>query len=57
MKPGGKEKIRHNIINRTEFLQENDITVSVDQSESLYEAITSQSNPLEFPAVLVDSSF
>ena len=57
MKPGEEEKIRDNFRNRTEYLQENDITVSVDQSESLYQAISDQTNPLEFPKVLDDGSF
>ena len=55
MKPGEEEKIRQNFINHTDFLQDNDITVSVDQSESLYQAIAQ--NGLEFPKVEKDGSF
>ena len=55
MKPGEEEKIRQNYINRTDYLQENDITVSVYQSESLYQAIAH--NGLEFLKVEKDGSF
>lgn len=55
MKPGEEDEIRHKFQNRTEYLQENDITVSVDQSESLYQAIAQ--NGLEFPKIFEDGSF
>lgn len=55
MKPGEEDEIRHKFQNRTDYLQENDITVSVDQSESLYQAIAQ--NGLEFPKIFEDGSF
>lgn len=55
MKPGEEEEIRHQFQDRTGYLQENDITVSVDQSESLYQAIAQ--NGLEFPKIFKDGSF
>ena len=55
MKPGEEEEIRHQFQVRTGYLQENDITVSVDQSESLYQAIAQ--NGLEFPKIFKDGSF
>ena len=55
MKPGEEDEIRHQFQNRTGYLQENDITVSVDQSESLYQAIAQ--NGLEFPKIFEDGSF
>lgn len=55
MKPGEEEEIRRQFQSRTDYLQENDITVSVDQSESLYQAIAQ--NGLEFPKIFEDGSF
>lgn len=55
MKPGEEDAIRQQFQNRTDYLQENDITVSVDQSESLYQAIAQ--NGLEFPKIFDDGSF
>lgn len=55
MKPGEEDEIRCQFQNRTDYLQENDITVSIDQSESLYQAIAQ--NGLEFPKIFEDGSF
>lgn len=55
MKPGDEEIIRSNFIERKNFIQDNDITISVDQSESLYEAIAV--NGLEFPAIDKDGRY
>lgn len=49
MKPGDEDKIKANFSNRQQHMKDNDITVSVDQNESLYEAIAV--NGLEFPSI------
>lgn len=49
MKPGDEDKIMANFSNRQQHMKDNDITVSVDQNESLYEAIAV--NGLEFPSI------
>ena len=49
MKPGDEEIIRSHFSSRADILKDNDITVSVDQHESLYEAIAH--NGLEYPAI------
>ena len=49
MKPGDEEQIRIAFSERQQFMKDSDITVSVDQNESLYEAIAN--NGLEFPAI------
>lgn len=46
MKPGDEEQIRIAFSERQQFMKDSDITVSVDQNESLYEAIAN--NGLEF---------
>ena len=54
MKPGEEEQIRAAFSNQ-EFQQDDDITVSVDQSESLYQAIAF--NGLEFPEIDADGKY
>lgn len=49
MKPGDEEIIHSHFSSRADILKDNDITVSVDQHESLYEAIAH--NGLEYPAI------
>lgn len=49
MKPGDEDKIKSNFSNRQQHMKDNDITVSVDQNESLYDAIAV--NGLEFPSI------
>ncbi|EIW2090198.1 DEAD/DEAH box helicase [Enterococcus faecalis] len=49
MKPGDEDLIKAKFSNRQQHMKDSDITVSVDQSESLYEAIAN--NGLEFPAI------
>lgn len=49
MKPGDEDKIRANFSNCQQHMKDNDITVSVGQNESLYEAIGV--NGLEFPSI------
>lgn len=49
MKPGDEELIKNQFISRQPYMQENDFTVSVDQNESLYQAIAY--NGLEFPKI------
>lgn len=49
MKPGNEEIIKSHFSERTKFMTDSDITVSVDQNESLYDAIAY--NGLEFPAI------
>jgi helicase conserved C-domain protein len=49
MKPGDEEQIRIAFSERQQFMKDSDITVSVDQNESLYEAIAN--NGLEFPTI------
>lgn len=49
MKPGYEDKIKANFSNRQQHMKDNDITVSVDQSETLYGAIVV--NGLEFPSI------
>lgn len=49
MKPEDEEMIKSNFIENKRFIKDNDITISVDQSESLYQAIAF--NGLEFPAI------
>lgn len=49
MKPGDEELIKSHFSNRQQFIKDRDITVSVDQNESLYQAIAN--NGLEFPAI------
>jgi superfamily II DNA/RNA helicase len=49
MHPGDEEKIREMFSRDGGIVQDDDITVSVDQTESLYQAIAN--NHLEFPAI------
>lgn len=49
MKPGDEDKIKANFSNRQQHMKDNDITVSVERNESLYEAIAV--NGLEFPSI------
>jgi len=49
MQPGDEDKIRGLFSNTKAVSQDDDITVSVDQTESLYQAIAN--NKLEFPAI------
>lgn len=49
MKPGDEEIIKSSFSNRQQFIKDSDITVSVDQNESLYQAIAN--NGLEFPVI------
>lgn len=54
MQPGDEDRIRE-LFSNQEFQQDDDITVSVDQSESLYQAIAH--NGLEFPKINVDGKY
>lgn len=54
MQPGDEDKIRE-LFSNQEFQQDDDITVSVDQSESLYQAIAY--NGLEFPKIDADGKY
>ena len=49
MQPGDEDKIREMFSSMGTVVQDDDITVSVDQAESLYQAIAY--NGLEFPAI------
>ena len=49
MRPGDEDSIKEKFTGRQQHMRDSDITVSVDQNESLYEAIVS--NGLEFPAI------
>lgn len=49
MQPGDEDKIRELFSATDAVVQDDDITVSVDQAESLYQAIAN--NGLEFPAI------
>ena len=49
MQPGDEETIRKHFSVKQEYMKDNDITVSVDQNESLYQAIAF--NGLEFPEI------
>lgn len=55
MNPGDEDKIKELFTSREEFIQDNDITVSVDQSESLFKAIAEKN--LEFPNVDDNGNF
>jgi superfamily II DNA/RNA helicase len=55
MQPGDEEKIRELFSNTGNVVQDDDITVSVDQAESLYQAIAN--NGLEFPAIDAQGNF
>ncbi|WP_368488086.1 DEAD/DEAH box helicase [Clostridium sp. BJN0013] len=55
MNPGDEDKIRTLFASNEEYIQDDDITISVDQSESLYQAILQ--NGLEFPAVDEQGNF
>lgn len=55
MKNGEEEKIRQVFSNSQDFIKENEVTLSADQYESLYEAIAN--NGLEFPKIDKDGRF
>lgn len=49
MAPEDEEVIREKFLDRLRYIDDSDITLSVDQNESLYEAIAN--NGLEFPSI------
>lgn len=55
MKNGEEGKIRQLFSNSQDFIKENEVTLSADQYESLYEAIAN--NGLEFPKIDKDGRF
>lgn len=55
MKNGEEEKIKAAFSNSQDFIKENEVTLSADQYESLYEAIAH--NGLEFPKIDKDGRF
>ncbi len=55
MKNGEEEKIKAAFLDSEDFIKENEVTLSADQFESLYEAIAH--NGLEFPKIDKDGRF
>ncbi len=55
MKNGEEDKIRQIFSNSQDFIKDNEVTLSADQYESLYEAISN--NGLEFPKIDNDGRF